>query len=255
MRYPITHKTRQSVIVAVLLLAVGALAAAAAHVSRSGTARSDIALLDPIPDRAPASLGTPDVRTVAPLFAAGSTAARTARITGEGAGGSLGQALTGSRRFNLVPENRSGGSSGFRDFAGERTRNRSARSASGGGSRAFGGGGGGFGGGGWGGVSGTDRQEGRAPVAQAPRAARTTTRSGSSGGGGGATVANAGAGPAVVTLPATASPAAVAAAGQQGVATPLGSSPGTSPTPEPLTLLLVGSGLAGLYGARKHLAG
>lgn len=254
MRYPLRHKTRQSVIVAALLLAVGALATAAAHVSRSGTARGDIALLDPIPDRAPASLATPDVRTVAPLFAAGSTAAQTARITGEGAAGALGQGLTGTRRFDLVPENRSGGSSGFRDFAGERTRTRNARSASGG-SGAFGGGGGGFGGGGWGGVSGTDREEGRASVAQAPRPARTTTRSGSSGGGGGATVATAGAGPAVVTLPAAASPVAVAAVGQQGVASPLGSSPGTSPTPEPLTLLLVGSGLAGLYGARKHLAG
>ena len=71
MRYPLTHKTRHSVIAAVLLLAVGALAAAAAHASKSGTARGDIALVNPVPDRG-ATATAPNVRSLAPLFAGGS---------------------------------------------------------------------------------------------------------------------------------------------------------------------------------------
>ena len=45
----------------------------------------------------------------------------------------------------------------------------------------------------------------------------------------------------------TGRPSAVGSGGQ-------GASPSPAATPEPLTFLMVGAGLAGLYGARKHVA-
>jgi hypothetical protein len=237
------------VIVAVLLLAVGALAAAAAHVSRSGTARGDIALRDPLPDRVTAGLTTPDVRPVAPLFSGGSSARLATSTDARSAAGAFvpGAAAANARRFDLVRDNRRGGSS-YRDFAGERRRGGNSGGSSGG--SGIGGGGGFGGGGGWGGVSGT------APATNAGRTGSTRAagapgqnRASRPGGGSGSNGAPAGG--AVAATPGVVTGGVIATAPLG----PVGSSPGPSPTPEPLTLLLVGSGLAGLYGARKHLAG
>ena len=248
MRYPLTHKTRQSVIVAVLLLAVGALAAAAAHVSRSGVPRGDIALVNPLPDRAARAVATPDVRPTAPLFA-GRYAASSFRSRFDASGAFVPGASAASangRRFDLVQERRGGGTS-YRDFAGERSR-RGNSGGSSGGSGGFSAGGSG-GGGGWGGVSGTAPARGNS-AATSNRGSRATAPGQSGARPGNSGSSNAG-GVADTTPAAINSPVigGVIATG------PLGGSPGPSPTPEPLTLLLVGSGLAGLYGARKHLAG
>ena len=82
-------------------------------------ARGDIALVEPVPDRAPVQLGRAGSPTVAPLFARGLAVAETRRASAaDGAGAVAAGAAAG--RFNLVPENRLGGSSSFRDFAGER---------------------------------------------------------------------------------------------------------------------------------------
>ncbi len=255
MRYPLTHKTRQSVIVVVLLLAVGALAAAAAHVSRSGAARGDIPLLDPMSDRSAKEIITSDIQASAPLFGAGSVQRFASGSSGV-AGAFVPGAAADARRFNLVAENRRGGSSSFRDFVGERSRSGNPRNGSGG-SAAFGGGGGSGGGGGWGGVSGTAPGRGNTAssanlAAGSPRTAAPASGARPGGGSGGAPAGEAAALPgATGGVLAT----GVLATGVLATA-PLGSnSPSTSPTPEPLTLLLVGTGLAGLYGARKHLAG
>lgn len=250
MRYPLTHKTRQSVLVVVLLLAVGALAAAAAHVGRSGAARGDIPLLDPISDRAAKEITTPDIQASAPLFGAGSVQRFASGSSGV-AGAFVPGAAADTRRFNLVAENRRGGSSSFRDFAGERSRSGNSRNGSGG-SAAFGGGGGSGGGGGWGGVSGTAPGRGNTASSanRAAGSARTAAPGSGARPGGGSSGASAGDAAALPGATGAVLATSVIATG------PLGNnSPGTSPTPEPLTLLLVGTGLAGLYGARKHLAG
>jgi hypothetical protein len=240
MRYPLTHKTRHSVIAAVLLVAVAALAAAAAHASKVSAARGDISLVNPLPDRATQAT-TPDIRRIAPLFAGRSSAASASTSGAEGFSGAFAsRGSASSRRFELVSRTGFAGSS-YRNFAGERR----SRGSSGGsnGSGGFGAGGGG-GGGGFGGVSGTARSSNStATTARGPRASNGSRQSSGSRPGAG----SGGGGIGVSVLPgnliATVAPL------------PLNDSPGTSSTPEPLTLLLVGSGLAGLYGARKHLAG
>jgi hypothetical protein len=218
-------------------------------VSRSGAARGDIALVNPVPDRA-ANVTTPEVRQIAPLFAGGS-AANTTTVRGEAAGSLAGIARSGGRSFDLVSSDRRNSASGYRDFAGERSR-RGSNSSNGSGGSSVGGGGIGGGGGAWGGASGTASTKGpnSASTSGSARAANAPRQSSGSARGAAGTASAPGLAVAVAT------PAAINTPVIGGLATgPLGDSPGPSPTPEPLTLLLVGSGLAGLYGVRKHIAG
>src|SRR5688500_10457737 len=78
MRYPQRHMSRKTVVVAVLVLGVGALAAAAAHARLSAPVRSDIELLVPAPPRVADKVQPEAPRAGAPLFATNS-AARTRR--------------------------------------------------------------------------------------------------------------------------------------------------------------------------------
>jgi hypothetical protein len=217
-------------------------------VSRSGTARGDIALVNAVPDRT-ANVATPEVRRIAPLFA-GRSAANTTTVRGEAGGSLAGGARSSGRTFDLVSNDRRNSSSGYRDFAGERSRRGSNSSNNSGGS-SVGGGGIGGGGGAWGGASGTaSTKSNSASTSGSARAANAPRQSSGSSRGVAGTASAPGLAVAVAT-PAAVNPVI------GGLATtgPLGDSPGPSPTPEPLTLLLVGSGLAGLYGVRKHIAG
>ena len=134
------------------------------------------------------------------------------------------------------------------------------RSSSGSGSGVGGGGGGGFGfgGGAWGGVSGSAARPtstgASAAVAVrssgngAPKLARETFGSA----GGGASAGKPGDSPGFSSSAPGIEAAAlgIKVSELQGDAAPR--SPGSAPTPEPVTLLLVGLGAAALYGARRH---
>jgi len=161
----------------------------------------------------------------------------------------------------------SAGGAGFTFGADVGNGSRPRRTSSGGGGGVGGGGGGfGFGGGAWGGVSGSAARPAStgagAAVATrpfgsgAPKLARETF--GSAGG-----AASAGR-PGVSAGFSSSAPGieaaslgikvsgldSVAPPGLQGDPAPRG--PGSAPTPEPVTLLLVGLGAAALYGARRH---
>jgi hypothetical protein len=242
------------VVVAVLLLGVGALAAAAAHVSMSAPARSDIELLVPAPPRV-ADKAQPDAsRSGAPLFAANSAARTPREALGDLEPGVAGAVPTAQSLSANAEARRAAAAGRYRDYTSNREQRRRSGGGSGG-SAAFGGGG--FGGGGMGGgVSGTAPRRGNS--ANTPAATRATRasgsnsqRNGSSGSQNPTLVASNGAAP---VLPANAAPVAQLATSAVGAASP-GNGPSPAAAPEPLTLLLVGSGLAGLYGARKHLAG
>jgi hypothetical protein len=251
MRYTLTKKSRQPFIVAALLAGAGALAAvAAAHVNRGGSVLSDIALLEPAPPKAAASRAAADIRPE-PLMHGRSRASRLDSLPD-----AAGSGAAGSRQERSARDAGSSGAyetryvdTGYRDFAGERRRN----AAAGGGSRsrASGGGGGGgvgggVGGGGWGGSA----------TASAVQSTSGTASNGSGGGSSGNS-GQTGNGSARgsdfednVGVPARGRAAGAVATSLAGA---FRNSPGAAPTPEPLTILLVASGLAGLYGARKHL--
>jgi hypothetical protein len=250
MRYPQKHMSRKYIVVAVLLLGVGTLAAAAAtHVRMSSQQRADIELLTPAPEKS-ASARPAAGQSAAPLFAV-SSVSRTRPVSEIMAMSGLAGAVPTAQTFQQQLQARRYSSGRYQDYAGERTRRRGNASVGSGG--AFSGGGGGFSGGG-GGVSGTApaRTRGAASTTPAPRpaaaarASNNNNRNGGSGGSGGS-----GASGSSTAVPAAVVAAAVPVTG----ATPVpGSGPSPAGAPEPLTLLLVGTGLAGLYGARKHIA-
>ena len=164
----------------------------------------------------------------------------------------------------------SAGGAGFTFGADVGNGSRPRRSSSGGGSGVGGGGGGfGFGGGAWGGVSGsaarpTSTGASTAVAARpfgsgapAPKLARETF--GSAGGAASAGRPGDSAGfsssapgieAASLGIKVSGLDSVAPAAGPQGDPAPRG--PGSAPTPEPVTLLLVGLGAAALYGARRH---
>jgi hypothetical protein len=246
--------SRKTVVVAVLLLGVGALAAAAAHVSMSAPVRSDIELLVPAPPRVADKVQPDASRAGAPLFATNS-AARTRREALDDVETGVAGAVPTAQSLAANAEARRAAAAGrYRDYTSSRDPRRRSSGGSGG-SAAFGGGG--FGGGGMGGgVSGTAPRRGNS--ANTPAATRATRasgsgsqRNGSSGNQNPNVVAANGAAP---VLPPNVAPAAQLGPIAVGAGSP-GNGPSPAAAPEPLTLLLVGSGLAGLYGARKHLAG
>jgi hypothetical protein len=159
-----------------------------------------------------------------------------------------------------------GGTAGFTFGADVGHAARPRRSSSGGGGGGVGGGGGGFGfgGGAWGGVSGaaarpTSTGAGAAVAARpfgsgAPKLARETF--GSAGGAASAGSPGVSGSPGASAGFSSSAPGIEAASlgikvsELQGDPAPRG--PGSAPTPEPVTLLLVGLGAAALYGARRH---
>lgn len=262
MRYSLTHMSRRTMAVTVLLLGVTALAAAAARVTLSVPARTDIELRTPAPPKVADRAQPATEAQGAPLFAA--LGARSRALPDETIGGEAiaASAVPKGRRENAPFETRAAEAGQFRDFAGERSR----RPSSGGGS----GGSGAFGGGGIGGGGGTGGGAGKARArdgeAASPDAGQTTSAAASGGGSGSSSSTNTG-GPSVGAAASTTGTGVASAAkgNVPGSATGLviatetapvpGNGPSPSGTPEPLTLLLVGSGLVGLYGARKHITG
>jgi hypothetical protein len=170
-----------------------------------------------------------------------------------------------------------GGSAGFRFGADVGNKARPRRSSSGGGGSGVGGGFGfGGGGGAWGGVSGSASTP-ASTAASAGTAIKSATRAsttvpapklgqqtfGSTGG----TASGNGGGSAAGSQAGYPSQAAGASftfkVGEPGLSpaapgliagdpAPDAKGPGSAPTPEPVTLLLVGLGAAALYGARRH---
>jgi hypothetical protein len=151
------------------------------------------------------------------------------------------------------------GGSGFTFGAGG-SGSKPRRSSNGGGSSGVGGGFGfGGGGGGWGGVSGSAARSTttpgspratavRAEKAPAPKLGRQASNSGSPSAGFSSSAPGPDTGaPLGVTVNPT---VVVPVSGLVGDPAPRG--PGSAPTPEPVTLLLVGLGAAALYGARRH---
>jgi hypothetical protein len=169
---------------------------------------------------------------------------------------------------------------GFSGTGGSTFRPQSTRTSSGGGGAS----GGGFGGGGWGGVSGTAaatpaaaktptvRPERPAREPRAPRPERSSSSSARSGsGGGGSSSSSTSSGSEVVSAvastpavtntfgtPAGAVVSAVAG-GARGKDVAAVAGAGTvkptavSPTPEPMSLIMIGTGLAGAFGLRRRL--
>jgi hypothetical protein len=166
---------------------------------------------------------------------------------------------------------------GYSGSGGSTFRGQTSRTSSGGGSAGSAGSGGG---GGWGGVSGTAasrpaaakaptvRPERPAREPRAPRPERTSSpsRSGSGGSGGGSS-SSASSGSEVVSAVGSA-PAAVGAFGTpvgavaSGAPAKVGAVTGAgtikpsavpSPTPEPMSLIMIGTGLAGAFGLRRRL--
>ena len=254
MRYPQKHMSRKYILVVALLLGVGTLAAAAAaHVRMSSQQRADIELLTPAPEKSAAPRPTAG-QSAAPLFAA-SNVSRVRSVADTLNGSELAAgAVPTAQTFQQQLQARRYNNGRYQDYAGERSRRRSNAGGSSGG--AFSGGGGGFsgGGGGWGGVSGTAaaaRTRGAASTTPAPRQAPAARSSNNRSGGNGGNGGNSGNSAGAAAVPATVVAVAAPVTGAEGA---LPSGPSPAGAPEPLTLLLVGTGLAGLYGARKHIA-
>lgn len=264
MSYPLRHKSRHSMIAAGLLLTAGALAAAAAHVGRVDQHRGDVELIEPASPVVKAT--TPDsLKPVAPLFDARRGARGVESALPDVSASQNLLASVSEERLNAPAEYRGSGGGRYQDYAGARSQRRAASGS--GGARTFGSGGAMAGAGAWGGVSGTARTSTRTEtiVKTVIKEVKVKEKSSSSNSGGNNSSANAaGAGEssaatppglvAVGGLPSVAAapgvgglPSAVGTGGQGGAPSPAG-------TPEPLTFLLVGAGLAGLYGARKHVA-
>jgi PEP-CTERM motif-containing protein len=253
MRYPQRRKPRKQVIAAVLLFAVGALAAAAAaHVNMSAPKRTDIELLEPGPAKAAATPKAAAARPVAPLFAT-AAAGRSNPLERLGLEGGGATALPAATLDQQLQSGRYQ-SWRFRDFAGERSSRRGSNGGSSGGGGGFSSGWGGGGGGAWGGVSGTARETNRGSGSTRSTADRSRSN------GNGRSEGGNGRGQDRRRDPSTGDdhpiPPVGAGSGAGGVDGSNGKPGGPSPagTPEPITLLLMGSGLLGLYGARKHLA-
>jgi hypothetical protein len=281
MGYPLPHPSRQSVIHAFVLLGVAAFAATAAHVTTPSKGPTDIALA-PEPVRTAESRPVDGARPGASLFTTGANSAASTRLEpltmpeGVIAGGTLSLALDAPAENGGAAQNRSEDSSG----------SPAARRRSGGGSngsRVFGGGGGGQ----WGGVSGNGSRRPEASeasassagassegssraddVVTAPRASESRPSAAPRRESAGVVrseledeledetgPANVPAAPAAA-IAARASAANSSTTGTGGSLVVVGSPGSNSPasTPEPLTFLLVGTGLAGLYGMRKRLS-
>ena len=198
-------------------------------------------------------LGSPS----APVGTGGEVALPEAIFAGVGSGNGYGSAA------------RSASGSGFTFGADVGNGSRPRRSSSGGGSGVGGGGGGfGFGGGAWGGVSGsaarpTSTGASAAVAARpfgssgAPKLARETFGSaagaasaGRPGDSAGFSSSAPGIEAAALGIKVSGLDSVAPAVGPKGDTAPRG--PGSAPTPEPVTLLLVGLGAAALYGARRH---
>jgi hypothetical protein len=136
---------------------------------------------------------------------------------------------------------------GNRDFTGS-SRSKRSGSSSGGGGFALSGGIGAAAGA-YGGVSGTATKKGTKSATThttAPHASSTSPSRSSGGSGGGSANANTG---LTVATAATAN-AAGPVGGLTALSTPLGGG-SPAPTPEPISLLLIGSGLGGAVGFRR----
>ena len=153
----------------------------------------------------------------------------------------------GSSTAALLPTN-DGGGGGSRDFTGN-NRNKHSGASNGGGGFALSGGIG-AGAGAYGGVSGTATGKGSKSSATThtttPHASSTSPSRSSGGSGGGSASANTG-----LTVASTNAAGPVGGLTALGVSTPVGGGGSPAPTPEPISLLLIASGLGGAVGFRR----
>jgi hypothetical protein len=252
--------TRREVVLSVALVAFASAAIAAAQWRTHGAAPAAEPLIieetkkifgrggDVQLGAAAAPLFTAEVGSGTELVAAGGEIVLAGAIFG------------GDGNANYRSASYSAGGAGFTFGAGG-SGSKPRRSSNGGGSGVGGGFGFGGGGGAWGGVSGSAARSTTAPAspraaavraekAPAPKLGRQASNSGAPSVGFSSSAPGPDTGAPLGLTPNGNPNVVVPVSGLVGDPAPRG--PGSAPTPEPMTLLLVGIGAAALYGARRH---